>query len=108
MAPTRTTFYKSFNWDQTYRKPITIDNLFREGTAPFPVILPLVQAEVNKQLGQPVDIPPGVGLDPTKYQNFAITNDALIFFFSQGDLLPEAAGALQVSVPRGPIDAMIA
>ncbi len=103
-----TTFYKSFNWDQTYRKPITIDNFFREGTAPFPVILPLVQAEVNKQLGQPVDIPPGVGLDPTKYQNFAITNDAVIFFFSQGDLLPEAAGALEISVPRGPIDSMIA
>jgi len=103
-----TTFYKSFNWDQTYRKPITIDNFFREGTAPFPVILPLVQAEVNKQLGQLVDIPPGIGLDPTKYQNFAITNDAVIFFFSQGDLLPEAAGALEISVPRGPIDSMIA
>jgi hypothetical protein len=55
-----------------------------------------------------VAIPPAVGLDPTKYDNFAITNDAIIFFFSQGELLPESAGALQVSVPRGPIDAMIA
>ena len=102
------TFYKSFNWDQTYRKPITIDNFFREGTVPFPVILPLVQAEVNKQLGQPVEIPPAVGLDPSRYENFAITNEAIIFFFDQGELLPEAAGALEVSVPRGPIDAMIA
>lgn len=101
------TFYKSFNWDQGLRKPITIDNLFREGTAPFPVLLPLVQAEVDKQLGQPVTIAPGDGLDPMKYENFAITNDSLIFFFSQGDLLPEAAGALQVTVPRGPVDAMI-
>jgi hypothetical protein len=67
----------------------------------------LVQADVDKQLGQPVTIAPEVGLDPTKYQNFAITNDSLIFFFSQGDLLPEAAGALQVTVPRGPVDAMI-
>ena len=103
-----TTFYKAFNWDQGLRKPITIDNLFREGTAPFPVILPLVQAEVDKQLGQPVTISPAVGLDPTKYQNFAVTNDSLIFFFSQGDILPEAAGALQVAIPRGPVDAMIA
>lgn len=102
------TFYSSFNWDQGLRKPITIDNLFREGTVPYPVLLPLVQAEVNKQLGQSVTIAPEVGLDPTKYQNFAITNDSLIFFFSQGDLLPEAAGALQVTVPRGPVDAMIA
>ena len=101
------TFYKSFNWDQGLRKPITIDNLFRQGTAPFPVLFPLVQAEVDKQLGQPTMIAPEVGLDPTKYQNFAITNDSLIFFFSQGDLLPEAAGALQVTVPRGPVDAMI-
>ncbi len=102
------TFYKSFNWDQGLRKPITIDNLFREGTQPFPVILPLVQSELEKQSGQPVAIAPEVGLDPTTYANFAITNDALVFFFSQGELLPEAAGALQVSVPRGPVDAMIA
>ena len=102
------TFYKSFNWDQGYRKPITIDNMFREGTQPFPVIFPIVQSELEKQLGQPPAISPAVGLDPSKYENFAITNDTLIFFFSQGELLPEAAGALQVTVPRGPIDAMIA
>lgn len=103
-----TTFYKSFTWDQTLRRPITIDNLFKEGTAPFPVIFPLVQAEVDKQLGQSVEISPGDGLDPTKYQNFALTNDSLIFFFSQGDVLAEAAGALQVSIPRAPVDAMLA
>jgi hypothetical protein len=102
-----TTFYKAFDWNRGLRKPITIDNLFREGTAPFPIIFPLVQAEVDKQLGQPVAIAPEVGLDPTKYENFAITNDQLIFFFSQGDVLPEAAGALQVAIPRGPVDAMI-
>ena len=102
------TFYKSFNWDQGNRKPITIDNMFREGTQPFPVIFPIVQSELQKQLGQPPAISPAVGLDPSKYENFAITNDTLIFFFSQGELLPEAAGALQVTVPRGPIDAMIA
>lgn len=102
------TFYKSFNWDQKLRKPITIDNLFRAGTSPYPVLLPLVQAEVDKQLGQSVTISPETGLDATKYQNFAITNDSLIFFFSQGEVLPESAGALQVQVPRGPVDAMIA
>jgi Protein of unknown function (DUF3298) len=101
------TYYKAFNWDQNLRKPITIDTLFRQGTQPFPLILPVVQSELEKQTGQPVDISPSAGLDPTKYENFAITNDALIFFFSQGELLPEAAGAVQVSVPRGPIDSMI-
>ncbi len=102
------TFYESFNWDRGSSKPITIDDLFREGTQPFPVILPLVQAEVDKQLGQPIAIPAGTGLDPTKYENFAITDDAIVFFFSQGDLLPESSGALEVSVPRAPIASMIA
>jgi hypothetical protein len=110
------TFYQSFNWDQGTRKPIQINTggsdkiqpLFQPGANPWPVIFPIVQSELDKQSGQPVAIPPAVGLDPTKYDNFAITNDAIIFFFSQGELLPESAGALQVSVPRGPIDAMIA
>jgi len=102
-----TTFYKSFNWDTAAGKPITIDTLFKPGAAPYPVILPLVQAEVDKQLGQPVTISPGDGLDPSKYQNFAVTDDSLIFFFSQGDVLPEAAGALQVAIPRGPVAAML-
>jgi hypothetical protein len=102
-----TTYYKSFNWDQALRKPITIDTLFREGTQPFPLILPVVQSELEKQLGQPANISPSAGLDPQSYENFALTNDAIIFFFSQGVLLPEAAGAVQVSVPRGPIDSMI-
>lgn len=110
------TFYKSFNWDQGMRMPIQIDTggsdkiqpLFQPGAKPWPVIFPVVQSELEKQSGQPVAIAPEVGLDPATYENFAITNDAIIFFFSQGELLPEAAGAVQVSVPRGPIDAMIA
>ncbi len=103
-----TTFYKAFNWDQGYRKAITIDTLFREGTAPFPVILPLVQVELQKQLGDTENIAPAVGLDPATYANFAITNDSLIFFFDRGAVLSEAAGAVQVTIPRGPVDAMIA
>lgn len=102
------TFYKSFNWDQGMRKPITIYDFFRAGTVPFPMIYPVVQADLQKQTGQPVDIAIAKGLDPATYENFAITNDAIIFFFSQGELLPESAGALEVAVPRGPIDFMIA
>ena len=42
------------------------------------------------------------------YENFAITNDTLVFFFGQGAILPESAGALSVTIPRGPVDRMIA
>lgn len=102
------TFYKSFNWDQVQRKPITIENLFAPGAQPFPVILPMVQGELVRQSAQPVLLPPSAGLDPDTYQNFALTNDSLIFFFSQGQVLPESAGAVQVTVPRGPVESMLA
>jgi uncharacterized protein DUF3298 len=109
------TFYKAFNWDQGSRKPIQVDTggsdkiqpLFKPGTNPWPVIFPLVQADLEKQLGSKSAIAPEVGLNPSTYENFAIQNDSLIFFFGQGAILPESAGALSVSVPRGPVDAMI-
>ena len=46
--------------------------------------------------------------NPASYQNFAVVNDGVIFFFDQGVLLPDSAGALQVLVPRSAIDPMIA
>ena len=46
--------------------------------------------------------------NPANYQNFAVVNDGVIFFFDQGVLLPASAGALHVLVPRSSIDPMIA
>ncbi|HEY6576064.1 MAG TPA: DUF3298 domain-containing protein [Mycobacterium sp.] len=39
-------------------------------------------------------------LGATVYQNFAITDDAVIFFIGQGMWVYEAAGPQEVSVPR--------
>lgn len=110
------TFYKAFNWDQTLRWPIVLDTggrektqpLFQPGADPWPVIFPLVEAELEKQMATKPAIAPQVGLNPVTYENFAIQNDNLVFFFGQGTLLPESAGALAVSIPRGPVDRMIA
>jgi hypothetical protein len=110
------TFYKAFNWDQTLRWPIVLDTggrektqpLFQPGANPWPIIFPLVQADLEKQLGTKPAIAPEVGLNPATYENFAIQNDSLVFFFGQGAILPEAAGALQATIPRGPVDRMIA
>jgi hypothetical protein len=60
---------------------------------PPPAPLPIAQASLY---------------NPANYQNFAIVNDGVIFFFDQGVLLPSSAGALQVLVPRSAIDPMIA
>jgi hypothetical protein len=110
------TYYKTFNWDQGMRKPIQVDTggsdkiqpLFQPGTDPWSVIFPLVKTELERQSGHPVALGPAAGLDPTRYQNFALTNDTLVFFFSQGEFLPESAGALQVTIPRAAVDRMIA
>jgi len=102
------TSFKSFVWDQTYRKPVTFESLWQPETQPLPVVFPVVVADLQKQAGQPVPIATAVGLDPANYQNFAITNDGVIFFFSQGTLLAESAGATQVLVPRAVIDPMLA
>jgi hypothetical protein len=103
---------------------------------PLKVVAPIVQAELQKQLappppavppaqpGQPaaptptvapttqapppLAIAPAALYNPNNYQNFAVVNDGVIFFFDQGTLLPDAAGAVQVLVPRSAIDPMIA
>ncbi|CKR35200.1 immunogenic protein MPT64 [Mycobacterium tuberculosis] len=103
-----TTTYKAFDWDQAYRKPITYDTLWQGDTDPLPVVFPIVQGELSKQTGQQVSIAPNAGLDPVNYQNFAVTNDGVIFFFNPGELLPEAAGPTQVLVPGSAIDSMLA
>ena len=102
------TSFKSFVWDQAYRKPVTFETLWQADSDPLPVILPIVAQDLQKQSGQPVSIAPAAGLDPANYQNFAITNDGVIFFFSQGTLLADSAGATQVLVPRSVIDPLLA
>ena len=140
------TMYKSFNWDQSYRKAIiyTAAPDDKQNTPlwrvddPLKTVGPIVQAELQKQLAPPVppappaapaqpgqpatttapapttQAPPPLAIAPTalynpnNYQNFAVVNDGVIFFFDQGTLLPEAAGATQVLVPRSAIDPMLA
>jgi len=46
--------------------------------------------------------------NPANYQNFAVVNEGVIFFFDQGAVLPASYGALQVLAPRSAIDPMIA
>ena len=101
------TWYKAFNYNLSTHQPITYDTLFNAGSKPLPVILPIVQKEVDRQLGSRVEIPPGDGMDPSHYQNFAITDDELIFFFGQDELLPSAAGAQVAHVPRSAVASML-
>lgn len=99
---------------------------------PLKTVAPIVQDELQQQLAPPPAAPPTPApaqtdattstttpppplpiaptalYNPDNYQNFAVVNDGVIFFFDQGVLLPDSAGALQVLVPRSAIDPMIA
>lgn len=102
-GPRPSTFYKGFNYDVAGQKAITFDTLFASNTKPLDSIFPIVQREIGKQTGLGAAISPGSGLDASHYQNFAITDDELIFYFAPGELLPSLAGASQVHVPRNAI-----
>ncbi|MFV8316717.1 esterase [Mycobacterium sp. 23] len=96
-------WFKAFNYNLGTKQPITFDTLFAPNTNALDAIFPIVQRELEHQTGLGVAISLGAGHDPTNYQNFAITDDALIFYFAQGELLPSFAGATQVQVPRASI-----
>jgi hypothetical protein len=102
-GPRPSTFYKSFNYDVATQKAITFDTLFAPNTKPLDSIYPIVQREMGRQTGLGAALLPGSGLDSSHYQNFAITDDDLIFYFAPGELLPSLAGTSQVHVPRNAI-----
>ena len=103
-GPRPSTSYKGFNYDLGAQKPITFDTLFAPNSKPLDSIYPIVQREVGRQTGFGAVILPGSGLDSSHYQNFAITDDELIFYFAPGELLPASiAGATQVHVPRNAV-----
>lgn len=102
------TWFKSFNWDVAAKAPITFDTLFKPGAEPLDVIFPIVQADIARQLGVDAPISPSAGLDPAKYTEFAITDDSVIFYFGQGEIMAGAGGALQATISRTAIASMLA
>ncbi|MGD1173420.1 esterase [Mycobacterium seoulense] len=96
-------WYKAFNYNLGTKQPITFDNLFAPGTTPLDAIFPIVQRDLARQTPLGAAILPSTGHDPTHYQNFAITDDQLIFYFAPGEMLPAFAGPVQAEVPRNAI-----
>ncbi len=99
-GPHPSTWYKSFNYNLGTSQPIEFDTLFAPESKPLDVISPIVERELERRLGPGTSMMPGAGLDPAHYQNFAITDDELIFYFAPGELLPLNAGANAVRLPR--------
>jgi hypothetical protein len=94
--------YKSFNFDYDQNRPVTFANLFAPGTDPMDSLYPAMADELQRQFrDRGFKLTPKVGRDPAHYQNFAITDDAVIFFFGTSELLQQDAGYFFAPIPRG-------
>jgi hypothetical protein len=94
------TWYKAFNYDTARNRPIAFADLFAPGVTPMNAILSAVSDKLTADMGMPAPILDNAGMDPSNYQNFAITPTDVVFFFDRGELMAGAAGAHTVHVPR--------
>ncbi len=92
------TVYKALNVNMSDHAPISFETLFKPGSNPVATLKPCVARQVlarDRRAGKAVD-----DLTARSYEQFAITDDAIIFFFNQDGLLPHEQGPIEVSVPR--------
>jgi hypothetical protein len=93
-------WFGTFNYNLNTHTPITLDTLFKPGTDPLAVLNPILLRKFGP-------LPQGApGVDAYKY--FGITDDAVIFYFGQGQILGHADGELQMPVPRTELAAVLA
>jgi hypothetical protein len=102
------TGFDSLNYDLATHTPITFDTLFKPGTDPVAVLDPIVQRELEKHWRGYLDPAPHNTLGDRVYQNLALTDDAVVFYISQGMWLAEVAGPQRVSVPRSELASILA
>jgi hypothetical protein len=104
-------YYKTFTFDLEQGREISLGDLFIEGSDPLAVIAPIVQQDLLTRIGEMTDptwIQQGTGENPANYQNFAITPDALIFFFTPYQVAAYAARPQQSSIPLSQIGVILA
>jgi hypothetical protein len=98
------TSFTALNYAVGKRTAITFDTLFNPDTKPLEVLNPIVLRELQKN-GQGGEVN---DLDEHTYRNFAITDDAVIFFFGEDQVIRDNNGPHQVSVPRTELAGLMA
>jgi hypothetical protein len=94
------TDYESFTYDLAKQAPITLDTLFKPDAdvvaALGPKVAKLYDRPTNKVLR-------------SDFRNFALTDDTVVFFFGEGQLLSaDNTGPRQMSVPRSELAPLLA
>ncbi|RMF78781.1 MAG: DUF3298/DUF4163 domain-containing protein [Chloroflexi bacterium] len=96
------TYFKTFTFDLTQQRLITLDDIFMPQSNPFAIISPLAQKQVQANLGEyAVEdwIAEGTSGNPANYENFVLTTEALVFFFPPYQVAPYVAGPQTISIP---------
>lgn len=94
------TVYESFTFDLAKQAPITLDTLFKPNADVVSVLGPKVAELYNRPTNK---------LLRSDFRKFALTDDAVIFFFGEGQLMPaDNTGPRQISVPRSELAPLMA
>jgi hypothetical protein len=94
------TVFESFTYDLTTQRPITVDTLFKQDADVVSALGPKVAALYDR---------PTHKILPSDFRNFALTDDAVIFFFGEGQLVSaDNTGPRQISVPRSELAPLMA
>lgn len=104
-------YYRTFTFNLAENTVITLEDLFVEGANPLEAIAPLVVADLTEQMGEFADaawIESGTGENMENYRNFALTEDALIFYFPPYQVAAYAAGAFEVQIPLSELSDILA
>jgi hypothetical protein len=92
--------FESFNFNLSEQVPVTFDTMFTSAAGVVDVLTPLVAKSYDA---------PMLELSPSDCGNFAITDDEVIFYFDEGQLIPaDNTGPRRISVPRSELAAFIA
>jgi hypothetical protein len=92
---------KTFTYDLNQNRPVTLGSLFAPGTNPIDKIYAAVATDLGRQQkARDFHLSSSVGHDPAHYQNFAVTDDTVIFFFDAGELFTAEAGDARTEIPR--------
>lgn len=102
--------FQTFTFDLTQQKVLALEDIFQDGVNPWPLLAPLVQQNITEQLGDAADarwIQEGTGENPDNYRNFALTPDALVFFFPPYQVVAYAYGPVTVEIPLAAISGLL-
>lgn len=90
-------FVTTFTFDTEDEELLALDDLFRAGTDYLNVVAPLAEADLRETYGDAL-FEEGLQPVPENYENFNLTDDALVFTFDEYQVAPGAAGTPQAEV----------